>query len=181
MGHRALSALPAGGGDEGREARVEVVFGGVDEESGEVGSGDFGASGGTVGVLFQRAVAGRPVDDARGAHQSPVKQTPYSAGLSFTTSPPNTGVVLARHHREPGGAGVIVGEMVHVAALEKAVLGALGTGEPCNRKARRPPSQAALAHCEAITITSERHHGDRDVVVGLAVWAAAASTRQVAP
>ena len=33
----------------------------------------------------------------------------------------------------------------HTAALEKVVLGAFSTAEPCKAKPNRPPSQAALA------------------------------------
>lgn len=74
----------------------------------------------------------------------------------------------------------------HVTALETAVLAAFDTSRPCPRKVRRPPSPAALAHAEHL-----RHAGhdaarpgaaaERVVVVDLAVWAAAARNRQLAP
>ena len=94
-----------------------------------------------------------------------------------------TGVVLARHRRQPDGAGVLVHEAGHVAALETAVLAAFDTGRPCPRKLRRPPSPAALAHAEQLRAQpgagAEPDRGE--VVVDLAVWAQAARGRQVAP
>ena len=55
------------------------------------------------------------------------------------------GVVLARHRREPDGAGVIARHDEHVVALEHAVLAAFSDRAPCRSKERRPPSPAALA------------------------------------
>jgi transposase len=91
-----------------------------------------------------------------------------------------SGTVLARHRREPDGAGVLVRDTVHVVALESAVLAAFSTGKPCHRKARRPPSPLALAHAEQL-LGSNNTERDRDVVVDLGRWARAARTRQVAP
>lgn len=92
-----------------------------------------------------------------------------------------SGTVLARHRREPDGAGVMVRDTVHVAALQTAVLAAFTTGKPCHRRARRPPTPAALA--EAEHLRSNRSSGDHDgeVVIDLARWAAAAEQRRVAP
>lgn len=95
------------------------------------------------------------------------------------------GIVLARHRREPDGAGIAVRDQVHVAALEAAVLAAFDTAKPCPRKVRRPPSPAALAHAERLRAghddTRVSDGRDRDAVVDLAVWAQAARNRQVAP
>ncbi len=92
------------------------------------------------------------------------------------------GTVLARHRRELDGAGMMVRDRVHVAALESAVLAAFDTSRPCPRKVRRPPSPAALAHAEDLRTGGEHGEiGERVVVVDLAVWAAAARDRQVAP
>ncbi|MGI8756387.1 MAG: IS21/IS408/IS1162 family transposase [Acidimicrobiales bacterium] len=55
------------------------------------------------------------------------------------------GVVLARHRREPDGAGVIARHDEHVFALEHAVLAAFSDRAPCRSKERRPPSPVALA------------------------------------
>jgi len=89
------------------------------------------------------------------------------------------GTVLARHRREPDGAGVVVRDSVHVTLLETAVLAAFDTRRRCARKVRRPPSAAARA--EAEQIRGDVTTADRDVVVDLAVWARAAQDRQVAP
>jgi transposase len=98
------------------------------------------------------------------------------------TGPAVPATVLARHRREPDGAGVMVRDTVHVTALQTAVLAAFNTAKPCHRKARRPPSVAALA--EAEHLEQLRNPGpapDREVVVDLRTWERAAHTRQVAP
>ena len=53
------------------------------------------------------------------------------------------GVVLARHRREPDGAGVIARHDEHVLALDRAVLAQFSDRQPCRAKVRRPPSLAA--------------------------------------
>ncbi|MGH3433419.1 MAG: Mu transposase domain-containing protein, partial [Thermocrispum sp.] len=87
------------------------------------------------------------------------------------------GVVLARHRREPDGAGVIVRAAEHVLALEHAVLATFSDRAPCRAKQRRPPSAAALAAADRIRETSHsvgagQRAGER-VVVDLAAYAAA--------
>jgi hypothetical protein len=88
-----------------------------------------------------------------------------------------SGTVLARHRREPDGAGVLVRDTVHVTALETAVLAAFDTSKPCARKVRRPLSPAALA--EAEHLRSPRQD-EREVVVDLARDTQAARDRQEA-
>ena len=56
-----------------------------------------------------------------------------------------TGVVLARHRRAPDGAGAVVRDGGHVAALEAAVLAGFTDRAACRGKTRRPPSSAARA------------------------------------
>jgi len=80
-------------------------------------------------------------------------------------------VVLARHHREPDGAGAIVRDTGHVVALEKAVLAAFTDRAPCRAKVRRPPSAAALA--EADRLRGARPAPGEHVVVDLAQYVAA--------
>ena len=82
------------------------------------------------------------------------------------------GVVLARHHREPDGAGVIARHDDHVVALEHAVLAAFTDRAPCRSKERRPPSPAALAAAALLrgAVASAGEH----VVVDFADYAAAA-------
>ena len=53
------------------------------------------------------------------------------------------GVVLARHRRGPDGAGAVVRDPGHVAALEAAVLAGFTDRAACRGKTRRPPSPAA--------------------------------------
>lgn len=82
------------------------------------------------------------------------------------------GVVLAKHRREPDGAGVIARAAEHVVALEHAVLAAFSDRAPCRSKQRRPPSLAALAEAGRLrgAVSSAGEH----VVVDLADYAAAA-------
>lgn len=80
-------------------------------------------------------------------------------------------VVLARHHREPDGAGAIVRDTGHVVALEKAVLAAFTDRAPCRAKVRRPPSAAALA--EADRLRGARPAPGEHVVVDLTQYVAA--------
>jgi len=84
------------------------------------------------------------------------------------------GVVLARHRREPDGAGVIARHDEHVVALEHAVLAAFSDRAPCRSKQRRPPSPAALA--EAGRVQGAVPAAGEHVVVDLADYAAAAHT-----
>jgi len=53
------------------------------------------------------------------------------------------GVVLARHRRAPDGAGAVIRDSGHVAALEAAVLAGFTDRAACRGKTRRPPSPAA--------------------------------------
>jgi hypothetical protein len=66
-----------------------------------------------------------------------------------TTPGPATGarggIVLARHHLAPAGAGVMVRDHGHVLALETAAMAASTFAAPHRGKERRPPSPAALA------------------------------------
>ena len=55
------------------------------------------------------------------------------------------GVLLARHRRGPDGAGAVVRDPGHVAALEAAVLAGFTDRAACRGKTRRPPSAAARA------------------------------------
>ncbi|HVL06415.1 MAG TPA: hypothetical protein VM388_10520 [Acidimicrobiales bacterium] len=55
------------------------------------------------------------------------------------------GVVLVTHRLAAPGTGAMVRTEAHREALEKVVLGQFTTARPCDRKANRPPGQAALA------------------------------------
>jgi transposase len=94
-----------------------------------------------------------------------------------------TGVVLARHRREPDGAGVIVRATEHVVALEHAVLARFSDRAPCRSKQRRPPSVAARTVADRIRgAGAGERAGERvgeRVVVDLAAYAAAAQPRSL--
>jgi transposase len=83
------------------------------------------------------------------------------------------GVVLARHRREPDGAGVIARHGEHVTALERAVLAGFSDRAPCRGKQRRPPTAAALA--EAGRIRGQASAAGQQVVVDFADYVAAAN------
>jgi transposase len=85
------------------------------------------------------------------------------------------GVVLARHRREPDGAGVIVRATEHVTALEHAVLAAFSDRAPCRSKQRRPPSPAALT--EADRLRGQPPQPGQQVVIDFADYVAAAAAR----
>ena len=82
-----------------------------------------------------------------------------------------SGAVIARHRRAPDGAGAVVRDGEHVAALDKAVLASFSAAPPCRRKERRPPSPAALA--EAARLRGTPSTAER-VVIDLSAYAAAA-------
>lgn len=92
-----------------------------------------------------------------------------SGHLAIATA---SGAVIARHRRAPDGAGAIVRDAGHVAALEHAVLASFSAAPPCRRKDRRPPSAAAQA--EAARLHGTPGPAER-VVIDLAAYAAAAT------
>ena len=85
------------------------------------------------------------------------------------------GAVLARHRREPDGAGVIARATEHVAALEHAVLAGFSDRAPCRSKQRRPPSPAALS--EAARLRGQPPQPGQQVVIDFADYVAAAQAR----
>ena len=89
-----------------------------------------------------------------------------------------TGVVVARHALAPSGAGVMVRDDAHVAALEHAALAAFTTARPHRRKERIPISPEAAALLRAPAADLDTH---RDVVIDLAAYAAAAAGRNTLP
>ena len=95
------------------------------------------------------------------------------------------GIVIARHHLAPTGAGAMIRDDSHVVALERAAMAAATSASPHHGKVRRPPSGAALAVAPALltptgTEAAAPHTGvppDTGVVVDLARYAAAAAGR----
>ncbi len=139
----------------------------------------------TATITVERVVSSQALIAYRGNRYSVL---PGLAGTTLTVShrlgehvldiATPAGTVLARHHREPDGAGVLVRDTVHVTALETAVLAAFDTSKACGRKLRRPPSPAALAEAEQLRQPAP---DEREVLVDLARYAEAARTRQLAP
>jgi hypothetical protein len=74
-------------------------------------------------------------------------------------------VVAATHRLAPTGAGQIVRDPAHRAALETIVLDAFTTDPPCRRNTNRPPGQRARAEAAKLLAALDGHG---DVVVDLA-------------
>ncbi len=55
-----------------------------------------------------------------------------------------SGQLLVTHRCAPDGSGALVRTPEHRASLERAVLSAFTTSRPCDKKANRPPGDAAL-------------------------------------
>lgn len=89
------------------------------------------------------------------------------------------GAVIARHRLAPDGAGVIVADHGHVAALNTAALGAATAGgRPHRRKERIPPGPAALAEAARLRgHSAPGPAGAEATVVDLARYAQAANER----
>jgi transposase len=94
------------------------------------------------------------------------------------------GAVVARHRLAPDGAGVMVRDHGHVAALETAAMAAAGPARPHGRKQRIPPGPAARAAADTLRAaaaeagtaqTGAAAAGER--VLDLARYAAAAEGR----
>lgn len=99
-----------------------------------------------------------------------VRHTLGTPGLDIVTE---HGTLLAHHVRRPDGAGALVRTDEHVAALTKVVLADFTDREPCRRKTRRPPSDAALAEADRIRRRQAGDPADGDhVVVDFAEYAA---------
>lgn len=87
------------------------------------------------------------------------------------------GLVVATHRLAPAGAGQIVRDPAHRAALEAVVLEAFTTDPPCRRKANRPPGERAQAEAARLLAALDGHG---DVVVDLAAYGRAAGEAQEA-
>ena len=60
------------------------------------------------------------------------------------------GTLMVSHRLAPPGAGSLVRTPAHRAALEAVVLSQFSAARPCDRKANRPPGQAALTERAAL-------------------------------
>lgn len=95
-----------------------------------------------------------------------------SPHLDITTV---SGIVIARHHRAPDGAGIVVRDHVHVTALDLAAMAAATSAAPHRRKQRIPPGPAAQA--AAAQLTGTTGPGVAGTVTDLAAYARAAKGR----
>ena len=86
-----------------------------------------------------------------------------TAGVEIRSA---AGVLLASHSRRTPGAGYVVRDPAHRAALEKEVLSAFTTARPCKKKANRPPGEAARTEAAKLLHAYEDH----DVVVSLETY-----------
>ena len=77
-----------------------------------------------------------------------------AASIELATS---GGIVIARHHLAPAGAGATVRDTGHVLALERAAMAAFTTAAPHRRKQRIPPGPAARAAAAALRARPLRH------------------------
>jgi hypothetical protein len=72
-------------------------------------------------------------------------------GAQFLDIATSTGIVVARHRLAPDGAGAVVRDHGHVAALDAAAMAAAtATREPHRRKERIPPGPAARAAADVL-------------------------------
>lgn len=92
--------------------------------------------------------------------------------LDITTS---SGIVIARHHLAPDGAGVVVRDHVHVTALDLAAMAGASSAAPHRRKQRIPPGAAAIAAATVLTGTTGA--AAAGTVTDLAAYARAAQGR----
>jgi transposase len=110
-------------------------------------------------LLSETRVASRQALVAYRGNQYSVP--PELAGATVTVSRPvgggfcdiatTTGIVVARHRLAPDGAGVIVRDHGHVAALEAAAMAAASTARgPHRRKERIPPGPAAQVAADVL-------------------------------
>ena len=134
-----------------------------------------------VEVIVERTVTAQALVPFAGNHYSvppglPGAQVQVAVRLGQDTVRIITagGATVAVHQRRPDGSGAIVRDEGHVIALEHAVLAAFGPARPCNRKTRRPVSDAAAA--EAALLRGGQQPGAEQagqrVVIDLAAYAA---------
>src|SRR3954451_22624274 len=130
--------------------------------------------GRTVGNQALVAFGGNrySVPPGRAGDQVTVRHTLGAATVDIVDG---RGGLLAHHVRQPDGAGMVVRDEDHVAAMTKVVLGGVSDREPCRRKTRRPPSAAARAQAERIrrARAGDLAAGDQ-VVIDFADYARAA-------
>ena len=98
----------------------------------------------------------------------------WRLGSPFIDITTVSGIVIARHHRAPDGAGVTVRDHVHVTALDLAAMAAASSAPAHRRKQRIPPGVAAQAAAAVLTGTTS---SAASTVTDLAAYARAAQGR----
>jgi hypothetical protein len=107
---------------------------------------------------------------------------PARLGASTLELRTAAGVVIACHQRATDGAGVMVRDPGHVAALERVVLAGFSDRPPCRRKLRRPPSAAAVAEAARLRGQARKASAAEHVAVDLGAYAhAVAADHHPAP
>lgn len=84
------------------------------------------------------------------------------------------GVVIARHHLAPPGAGAVIADHGHVTALNTAALAAFSDAAPHRSKQRIPPGPAARAAADQLRGTTSTGDG---TVIDLAAYTEAANRK----
>lgn len=132
-------------------------------------------------VTETRTVSAQALVAWRGNRYSVTPQLAHSTvivsqrlGDPYVDIATTTGITVARHALAPAGAGVMVRDDVHVAALEHAAMAAFTTARPHRRKERIPISPEATALLPAPAADLDTHG---EVVIDLAAYAAAAAGR----
>lgn len=105
-------------------------------------------------------------------HSGQVVAVRHKLGTTTLDVTDRHGAVLAHHVRQADGAGAVVRLDEHVTALTKVVLANFSDRDPCRRKTRRPPSEAALAEAERIRQARLGVSDGEHVVIDFADWAA---------
>ena len=104
-------------------------------------------------------------------HSGQVVAVRHALGTTTLDVTDRHGALLAHHVRQPDGAGAVVRLDEHIRALTKVVLGNFSDRDPCRRKTRRPPSEAALAEAERLRRTASGAGDGEHVVIDFAGYA----------
>ena len=104
----------------------------------------------------------------------------WRLGSSLADIATPSGIVVARHVLAPAGAGVMVRDHGHVAALDVAAMAGSTSAPPHRRKQRIPPGPAARAAAAAITGTSNKNCAV-GTVIDLSAYTKAANGRNTLP
>lgn len=105
-------------------------------------------------------------------HAGEIVRVRHKLGTTTLDVVDRHGGLLAHHVRAPDGAGAVIRLDEHVTALTKVVLANFSDREPCRRKTRRPPSEAALAQADRIRRSRAGLDDGEQVVIDFAGYVA---------